>query len=141
MSDPLAIHCPACGAGYLLPANLLGEHGARVRCPGCGHVFSVGRDGAVTGVPTDAPAAAQAGPVSEHRQAAAELLAALDARLPGALLAAAREGRLFAAHGADLLGAYDEFRRRCGAGGASEVFREELRARYGVDLLPVPHEG
>lgn len=137
----MAIHCPACGAGYLLPANLLGARGARVRCPGCGHAFAVGRDGAVTQMPVEAPAQAPAGPVDEHRQAAAELLAALDARLPGALLEAAREGRLFAAHGAELLAAYDEFRRRAGAGGASEVFREEVRARYGVDLLPAPNQG
>jgi predicted Zn finger-like uncharacterized protein len=42
-ADPRTINvsCPHCGARYLLPANLLGPGGARVRCPGCSRSFDV----------------------------------------------------------------------------------------------------
>lgn len=42
-ADPrtMNVACPHCGARYLLPANLLGPGGARVRCPGCSRSFDV----------------------------------------------------------------------------------------------------
>ena len=42
-ADPrtMNVSCPHCGARYLLPANLLGPGGARVRCPGCSRSFDV----------------------------------------------------------------------------------------------------
>jgi len=35
------VSCPACSTGYILPAELIGSGGARVRCPQCGHSFVV----------------------------------------------------------------------------------------------------
>lgn len=134
MSDALPIRCPACSAGYLLPTHLLGEQGARVRCPSCQHGFAVSREGVLL---ADAPAATAPTRVdpSDPRAIAADLLVALEAREPGALQLAANEGRLFATHGPALLETYDEFRRRAGAQSGSEAFREEVLARYGVDLF------
>ena len=43
---------------------------------------------------------------------------------------------LFARHGADVLAAFDEYRRRAGDAAGSEPFRVELRERLGVDLMP-----
>ena len=134
MSDALPIRCPACDAGYLLPTHLLGEQGARVRCPACQHDFAVSREGAVLPDRAEGPAM----PVvssNTPRAIAADLLVALEAREPGAMQHAASEGRLFAQHGPALLGAYDEFRKRAGAASGSEAFREEVLARYGVDLF------
>ena len=37
----MTVHCPHCLTGYVLPEHLLGEGGARVRCPGCEGVFVV----------------------------------------------------------------------------------------------------
>ncbi|HEV2104353.1 MAG TPA: hypothetical protein VGU27_01395, partial [Candidatus Eisenbacteria bacterium] len=49
---------------------------------------------------------------------------------------ALRAQRLFAQHGPDLFAAFDEYRRRAGAQAGSQAFREELQARWGVDLFP-----
>ena len=134
MSDALPIRCPACDVGYLLPTHLLGEQGARVRCPACQHGFAVSREGLLL---TDRPEPLAAPTVTSNapREIAADLLVALEAREPGAMQHAASEGRLFAQHGPALLEAYDEFRKRAGAASGSEAFREEVFARYGVDLF------
>ena len=134
MSDALPIRCPACDAGYLLPTHLLGEQGARVRCPACQHGFAVSREGLLLTDIAEAPAAPVT-PSNSPRDIAADLLVALEAREPGAMQHAASEGRLFAQHGPALLEAYDEFRKRAGAASGSEAFREEVLARYGVDLF------
>ena len=60
----------------------------------------------------------------------------LAAKLGPGLEAAARERRLFADHGPELLGAWDEFRRRAGAHAPTRPFREELRERFGIELFP-----
>jgi hypothetical protein len=60
----------------------------------------------------------------------------LSARLGPALETAARERRLFAEHGPALMQAWDEFRRRAGTQAPSRPFRDELRARFGVELFP-----
>ena len=35
------VYCSHCSTGYLLPDDLLGPRGARVRCPACGKTFVV----------------------------------------------------------------------------------------------------
>ena len=60
----------------------------------------------------------------------------LSSRLGERLETSARERRLFAEHGPALMEAWDEFRRRAGARAPSHPFRDELRARYGVELFP-----
>ena len=39
----MTVRCPHCSTGYDLPEHLLGERGARVRCPSCGGRFVVRR--------------------------------------------------------------------------------------------------
>ncbi len=122
----LPLQCPACGARYLLPASLLGEAGASVRCPSCAHEFAVDASGTVL----------SSGASDEQRQLARTVLDELTTREGAALDAAARERRLFADHGPSIMAAWDEFRRRAGSHVPSRAFREELRERYGVELFP-----
>jgi len=58
-ADPrtMNVSCPHCGARYLLPANLLGPGGARVRCPGCSRSFDVAPPERVSPPPPAASAA------------------------------------------------------------------------------------
>ncbi len=120
----LPIECPACATRYLLPPSLLGDDGAKVRCPSCRREFAVDAGGAVLGAS------------DEMRGLARGVFDELVARLGPGLETAARERRLFAEHGPALLEAWDEFRRRAGAHAPSVPFRDELRERFGVELFP-----
>jgi predicted Zn finger-like uncharacterized protein len=120
----LPIECPACATRYLLPASLLGDAGASVRCPSCGRAFAVDAGGTIVGAS------------DELRSLARSVFDELSARLGPGLETAARERRLFAEHGPALLEAWDEFRRRAGAHAPSLPFRDELRHRFGVELFP-----
>ena len=120
----LPIECPACKTRYLLPPALLGDGGAEVRCPSCGREFAVDAGGVIVGSTEDLRALAR-GVFDE-----------LAAKLGPGLETAARERRLFAEHGPELLGAWDEFRRRAGAHAPTRPFREELRERFGIELFP-----
>ena len=126
MTD-LPVQCPACAARYMLPASLLGEAGASVRCPGCAREFTVDPLGKV--VTREAPG-------DDPRGVARKVFDELGARLGPGLEAAARERRLFAEHGPALMQAWDEFRRRAGTHASSRPFRDELRERFGVELFP-----
>lgn len=121
----LSLSCPACSARYVLPASLIGEAGAAVRCPACAHEFSVD--------PTGRPLPPGEDPL---RVLARDLIDALDRRLGFTLAAAARQRRLFADHGPALLEAWEEYRRRAGANAGSRPFRDELRERFGIELFP-----
>jgi predicted Zn finger-like uncharacterized protein len=123
----LPVQCPKCAARYLLPDTLVGEAGASVRCPACGHEFAVDTAGQVRDFAT---------PGDDLRGVARGVFDELSARLGPALETAARERRLFAEHGPALMQAWDEFRRRAGTQAPSRPFRDELRARFGVELFP-----
>jgi predicted Zn finger-like uncharacterized protein len=123
----LPVQCPKCSARYLLPATLVGEGGASVRCPACAHEFAVDTAGQVR-----APGAAG----DDLRGLARGVFDELAARVGPALEAAARERRLFAEHGPALMQAWDEFRKRAGSHASSRPFRDELRERFGVELFP-----
>lgn len=41
----MTVHCPHCSTGYLLPNQLIGPRGARVRCPTCQGAFVVVPEG------------------------------------------------------------------------------------------------
>jgi len=120
----LPVQCPACASRYLLPASLLGDGGAQVRCPTCGRDFAVDAGGGIIGA------------VEDLRAIARGVFDELTTRLGPGAEAAARERRLFAEHGGELLEAWDEFRRRAGPHAPSRPFRDELHARYGVELFP-----
>lgn len=162
-ADPrtMNVTCPHCGARYLLPANLLGPGGARVRCPGCSRSFDVPapvaaappssglretprRPSIATGPPAGAapaaapPAAAMPPPAApatarSAQEIARDLLSALGAHSGDRMSAAAAEGTLFAKHGPEIFDAFDEFRRRAPNVGAGP-FRDALRELWGVEL-------
>jgi predicted Zn finger-like uncharacterized protein len=123
--DALSLQCPTCHTAYLLPPTLLGDAGARVRCPSCEHEFMVDARGEVIG-----------GVADPHRELARAVLDAFVTRLGPALTIAVAERRLFADHGPELMACWDEYRRRGGAQAPSHAFREELRERFGIELFP-----
>lgn len=162
----MTVHCPHCSAEYLLPDHLLGPRGARVRCPNCSQGFVVLRDPASSAptVATEVVATPPAAPDPEARaaapnadtesaglegrpeQVAARVLEAMSAALGSRLEQARSAGRLLTEHGADLMLAWDEYRRTLGERADPGVFREALRQRWQVDLgVPPPessaHEG
>ncbi|MEQ1833831.1 MAG: zinc-ribbon domain-containing protein [Candidatus Eisenbacteria bacterium] len=122
----LPVQCPTCAARYLLPASLLGEAGASVRCPSCGHEFAVDAGGGV--IPE--------GGADRLRNVARAVFDELAGKLGDALTQAASERRLFAEHGPAIMEAWDEFRRRAGSHASSRPFRDELRDRFGIELFP-----
>jgi predicted Zn finger-like uncharacterized protein len=153
------VTCPHCGARYLLPSNLLGPGGARVRCPSCSRSFDVAPPAAPPAaggeVPAEVPppATRAAGPRETPRRPAAgagevaatattaevvarQLLGALSSENGDALSAAAAQGNLFARHGPAIFAAYDEYRRRAPAAGAGP-FRAVMREMWGVELPEV----
>lgn len=81
------VACPACSTGYILPEELIGSGGARVRCPQCGRTFVVepneARDAAGSHVPAeDAREQAMEGPeVRTHDAAVPD--GAAEALVPG----------------------------------------------------------
>jgi predicted Zn finger-like uncharacterized protein len=158
----MIIACPHCSTGYMLPENLMGPGGARVRCPRCQQVFAVGRDGRAKAaassppvtplapepaleVKEELPASSQAAPAApaasptgvEPLAVARAVLAELAAREGEALEQARAEQRLFAAFGPALMEAYEAYRRRAGQDADPSAFREALRERWGVELLPL----
>ena len=142
-SAGLALRCPSCQHGYLLPRQLLGSLGARITCPFCACAFDVSREGDVIATPTELP------PPPAHPRVhvadadaaqlaiAGQVLDALEARLATRLRDAAATGQLFATHGPELLAAYEDFRRRAGVDAGAQAFRETLRERTGVELFPL----
>lgn len=124
--NALSLQCPTCHTAYLLPPALLGDAGARVRCPSCEHEFTVDAGGQVTGATAGDP----------HREVARAVLEELSQRIGPGLEAAIAERRLFADHGPAIMASWDEYRRRIGADAPSRAFREELRQRFGVELFP-----
>ena len=122
----LSLQCPTCHAAYLLPTEYLGEGGARVPCPSCGHEFTVDAAGHVVG----------AGGSDPHREVARAVLEEMAQRIGPGLEAARAERRLFADHGSAIMASYDEYRLRIGPHAPSRAFREELRERFGVELFP-----
>jgi hypothetical protein len=82
-----------------------------------------------------ARAAAPSG--KESLAIARAVLAELAAREGDALERARDEHRLFATYGPVLMEAYEAYRHQAGEGVGPAGFREALRERWGVDLLPL----
>lgn len=156
MSEPgRTVTCPNCGTRYFLPESLMGVGGARVRCPHCAGMFAVSREGRPAAVapeaaapPADAdapppapiaPADAFAGAPEEERapdHLARRLLDAMAEGRGAEIRQAAAEGRLFAAYGPEIMEVYDAYRREVGRDADPAPFRDALRERWGVEMLP-----
>jgi hypothetical protein len=73
--------------------------------------------------------------VEDPALVAASVLDALAEVLGDSLARARAEGHILSRHGAAILEAFDEYRRRAGDADATP-FRDALRERCGVDLTP-----
>ncbi|HVP14597.1 MAG TPA: zinc-ribbon domain-containing protein [Terriglobales bacterium] len=153
----MIVACPSCSTGYLLPEELMGSGGARVRCPRCGQPFTVAPGGRVeasrSAEPPSSPVSSASPEPPPPRESldmaptppagidalaeARTVIAELSDREGEALARAAAERRLFAAYGPALMEAYERFRQRAGGAADPSAFREALRERWGVDLLPI----
>jgi predicted Zn finger-like uncharacterized protein len=146
----MIISCPECGTGYLLPEHLLGPGGASVRCPRCQQLFAVDASGipqvpagARVGERTLEPAREQetagpSGPGAGGPLAVARTVLERLSRDHGEAIERARdERRLFADCGPVLMAAFEDYRREAGEEAGPGPFREALRERWGVELLPL----
>lgn len=89
--------------------------------------------------PAKAPAAKSASggdPSASPASVAAELLDALAQGREALVSEAAQRGRLFAEFGPEIIGAFEDYRRRLGRGADIACFRDAVRERWGVDLTP-----
>jgi predicted Zn finger-like uncharacterized protein len=82
------------------------------------------------------PAAQQIATAPDPHVIARAVLGDLAERSGDPLAEAGAQGRLFSEFGPALLGAFDEYRRRVGAGAQPGPFREALRERWGIELEP-----
>ena len=151
----MIISCPECGTGYLLPEHLMGPGGARVRCPRCQGQFAVDARGLPqepAAPPANEPVLEPPGPPAladvpagpGHSASLAVARAVLErlSREQGEAIERARAARrLFADHGPALLEAFEAYRREAGADAGPGPFREALRERWGVELLPLAVPG
>jgi predicted Zn finger-like uncharacterized protein len=150
----MTVHCPHCLTGYELPRALMGDHGARVRCPGCQGVFVVlpERDGArradaaaTHGAPAGAatatatataPAEVPDAPAYEPAVVAGAVLDVMVDFLGDALMRSRERGTVLSDHGPAIVAVWEEYRRRAGSEAPAAEFRRALRDRCGVDLSP-----
>ena len=163
----MIVSCPSCGTGYLLPEHLVGPGGASVRCPRCHELFSVDAKGLPKEPPGaragEPPLGAAAEPPAELHESAGPpeptgdgphepaadgpLAVARDvlerlARERGEAIEQARDGqRLFAEFGPALMEAFEAYRREAGAEAGPGPFRQALRERWGVELVPLAAPG
>jgi predicted Zn finger-like uncharacterized protein len=154
----MTVHCPHCLTGYELPPQLMGAHGARVRCPGCQGVFSVLPEESAAGDGAPSPAGASSrdvpsGAVSpqatepaapsatlavaareEPVQAAVAVLDVLIDFLGDALVRSRERGTVLSDHGPAIVAVWEEYLRRAGDDAPGAPFRLALKERCGVDL-------
>jgi hypothetical protein len=74
--------------------------------------------------------------LQDPQTVAGQVLDALEERLGPRLTTALSEGRLWSAHGPELMRAWDAYRDALGSHADADVFREALRARWNVELGP-----
>jgi predicted Zn finger-like uncharacterized protein len=138
------VRCPQCGRTFVVEAHEEGASGdARTAAP---PEPSAIPDAAATRAPaTPAGARAEAArhevsgpgaaaPAPSPDEIAHIVLDALAERLGESMTHAAAEGRLFAAHGREIMESFDAWRRQAGRDADPAVFRAALRARWGMDL-------
>jgi predicted Zn finger-like uncharacterized protein len=127
------VRCPECATEYRLPEELLGERGARVRCPRCRWSFIVhsGDEAIAAESPPPSPALE-----NDPESFAAALLDRLAEELGARWAAARARGRILSELGPDLMRAYGEYRAALGPAASADAFRQALRARWGLTLRP-----
>jgi hypothetical protein len=134
----------------VLPEELLGGGGARVRCPGCELGFvvprhemavSLDRPGSPRAAEPAAPSAAAhivgdglPQSLDDPAAVAATLLDRLALRLGPAWSEARARGRMLSEFGPEVLRAYEEYRTRLGEHASALAFRTALRDRWALDL-------
>jgi predicted Zn finger-like uncharacterized protein len=141
LTEPVAEAGATAWTGAGEDAPKAAKHGAREEKPG-----AVGTEPAQdapeadgSGTPAKAPAAKSAsggGPSASPASVAAELLDALAQGREALVSEAAQRGRLFAEFGPEIIGAFEDYRRRLGRGADLACFRDAVRERWGVDLTP-----
>jgi len=155
MPAAMTVHCPHCLTGYELPVHLMGEKGARVRCPGCQGVFVVLPEGGERPEParpgrkalpnsksdqaSESNETVPAGPFPPVYEPAVVARAVVDVMVDflGEALSRSRErGTVLSDHGPAILAVWEEYRRRAGAQAPAAEFRAALRDRVGIDLTP-----
>lgn len=149
----MIVSCPGCGTGYLLPEELLGPGGASVRCPRCRHLFALDARGSLQEPASAAaggqapaavrePAAGSGAPGTADPLSVARAVLERLSRDHGEAIERARdERRLFADYGPALMSAFEAYRREAGEDAGPGPFREALRERWGVELLPLGGAG
>jgi len=139
------ISCPECGTGYLLPESLMGPGGASVRCPRCQRHFVVeprGRSPEPAVTPEIAASDVPSAPISLDPLTVARAVLERMSREQGEAIEQARRAhRFFAEHGPALMEAFEAYRREAGEDAGPGPFREALRERWGVELLPLSSVG
>jgi predicted Zn finger-like uncharacterized protein len=139
------VRCPQCGRTFVVEAGEAGAPGdpppSRTVSPAAPSGMpeaaasqppAVARDSARS-VDFD-PSAGAATPSPAPDQIARAVLDALADRIGASMAHAASEGRLFAAHGREIMESFDAWRRQAGRDADPAVFRAALKARWGVDL-------
>jgi predicted Zn finger-like uncharacterized protein len=147
----MTVQCPHCSTEYLLPDQLLGPRGARVRCPKCSGAFvvlatasgepriEVEPTPAASAAPLSAPEESPASNVApsegdEAASVAAQVLDELAGKLGDKLQEARAAGKVLSEFGPVMMDAYQEYRRRLGSRASASVFRDALRERWDLDL-------
>jgi predicted Zn finger-like uncharacterized protein len=142
------VRCPNCGGAFVVTATGATQAILAPPVPREGeHTEDRARPGPESPPPSsdsatgaDLSSAQDSG--QESRQAspptpeglAARILDALASERGEALEAAAREGRLFASFGPEILAAYDTYRRQIGRDADPAPFRRALRERWGIEI-------
>ena len=142
------VRCPSCqGAFVVVPEGGMDRVDAVRQEAGPAEGLEHTLHGVVGAAVTAGPAVMEAEPATEASETrptegpaavAAAVLDALVATLGDALVGARHRGRVLSEHGPAIMDAYAEYRRRGGVAAAPGPFRDALKERCGVDLIPRP---
>jgi len=142
------ITCPSCRKTFLVPAS---EAVAAQRPPEAAHMESAQAEDEAdriepVALPPNAATPVEARPSARSAGAPApagqpspddiarEVVGGLVERHGPAIVAANSVGKLFAECGADIMSAYDDYRKRAGSAAGAAPFRSALRDQLGIEL-------
>jgi predicted Zn finger-like uncharacterized protein len=150
------ITCPSCHRTFLVPASVAVPSERLARDTEAADLESAQASQAAEGAdriepvalppnaatpvearpPTRAPSPGTPAPSGQSSpdEIAREVVEGLAGRRGDAIVAANAAGKLFAECGADILSAYDDYRRRAGSAAGAAPFRSALRDQLGIEL-------